>query len=115
MGRKIGFPTANLVPVLPNKLIPGNGVYIVQVEKDGDNRKYKGMMNIGNRPTFGYHGRSIEVHILEFGEEIYGSQLTITVFEKIREEIKFENAEALKLQLSNDLTITKDYAFESFS
>lgn len=112
MGRKIGFPTANLVPEEDDKLIPSDGVYIVWAQKEDDSQQYKGMMNIGMRPTFGIHSRSIEVHILNFKEEIYGCKLKITVLQKIRDEIRFENAEGLIQQLTKDLETTKAYTDE---
>lgn len=68
LGRTIGYPTANLSIAHPEKLIPGNGVYAVQVAIEGDGRKMNGMMNIGIRPTVGGTHRVIEVNIFDFDE-----------------------------------------------
>lgn len=100
VGRKIGFPTANIQPST-EKLIPSNGVYAVRVSVKG--REYKGMLNIGNRPTIGNGpARSIEVHIFDFNESIYNETLTFTFTEHIRNEHKFENLESLIEQLKKD-------------
>lgn len=101
VGRKIGFPTANLEILDPEKLVPGLGVYAVNVELDG--KDYPGMMNIGYRPTLenGQH-TSIEVHILDFDQDIYHEKIKITFIQKIREERKFENIDALIQQLHKD-------------
>lgn len=101
VGRKIGFPTANLKAVDPNKLIPGIGVYAVDVTYK--NNTYRGMMNIGNRPTFDQDGnRSIEVHILDFDEDIYHQELHIRFVAKIRDERKFSSIDELINQLNID-------------
>jgi riboflavin kinase/FMN adenylyltransferase len=107
MGRKIGFPTANVAPDQSSKLIPGDGVYMVWVQLEYSQKKYKGMLNIGHRPTFGSYKRSIEVHILDFSDDIYEKRVTISFIKKIRNEIKFESAEALKEQLDKDLILTE--------
>ena len=102
LGRKIGFPTANLVVAEEEKLIPANGVYAVDVSIDGDEKHYKGMMNIGVRPTVDGTKRVTEVNIFDFDEEIYGSRVTVTVLKRIRDEIKFDGVDALKAQLAKD-------------
>jgi riboflavin kinase/FMN adenylyltransferase len=101
MGRTIGFPTANLSIEDDWKLIPCNGVYAVSgllKEKES----FKGMMNIGNRPTFDGKERNIEVHIFEFDKEIYNEKLTVNIVQKIRDEIKFTNINELQAQLKTD-------------
>ena len=101
MGRKLGFPTANIKPYEPLKLVPANGVYAVEVEVLG--RKYLGMCNIGFRPTVSAGGgRTIETHILGFDEDIYGLDLKVSFVERIRGEVKFPSVEALKGQLRLD-------------
>ncbi len=102
LGRSIGFPTANLQPPTEYKLIPGNGVYAVQVHFD--ERIYHGMANIGTRPTVaqGLRDRVIEVHLFGFSNDLYGKHLRLTFHGRIRDEIKFENVEALKAQLEKD-------------
>ena len=100
-GELIGFPTANLIPVAANKVIPGNGVYAVKVEIE--NKEYNGMMNIGVRPTINNDGkRTIEVNILDFSDNIYDSTITIYFVNKLREEKKFNSKEDLIEQIKID-------------
>ena len=100
MGRTIGFPTANLRLYEPLKLVPGRGVYVVEAEVLGN--KYRGMTDIGTRPTVGGTFPTIETHILDFDEDIYGLPLTITFLRRLRDEIHFPSLEALKAQLELD-------------
>ncbi len=100
LGRKLGYPTANIQVQDRYKLIPGNGVYVVKVTYR--NKHYKGMLNIGTNPTVNGVNRSIEVHILDFNQDIYGEQLKLSLIERIRSEEKFENIEKLKAQLGKD-------------
>ena len=101
LGRKMGFPTANLQLYEPLKLIPGNGVYHVEVEVLGEH--FHGMCNIGVRPTVGTGGaKTIETNIFDFDEDIYGLDLHLTFLEKIRDERRFDSIEALSAQLARD-------------
>ena len=102
LGRKIQFPTANVEASDPDKIIPGYGVYAVKVKVQ--NRSFNGMLNIGSRPTINQNAdhRSIEVHILEFDQDIYGESIEIRFFGKLREEQKFGSLDALKEQLLSD-------------
>ena len=101
LGRTIGFPTANIQLYEPLKLVPGNGVYSVEVETVG--RKLRGMCNIGVRPTVGSgNQRTIEVNIFDFDEDIYGLDLKVTFLRKIRDERKFDSLSDLRLQLVKD-------------
>ena len=103
LGRTIGYPTANIQIENPNKLIPGNGVYVVNVilaEEDGV--MMEGMMNIGVRPTIGGSKRMIEVNIFEFDRDIYGKTLQVIVLHQLRLERKFDGLEQLKEQLAMD-------------
>lgn len=101
LGRKIGFPTANLNPVFSDLILPANGVYMVKVKIEDE--EWPGMMNIGVKPTIDNENlRSLEVHILDFKEDIYGKTIHITFLDKIREEQKFENVAALIEQLKKD-------------
>lgn len=101
LGRTIGFPTANIQLYEPLKLVPGNGVYSVEVETVG--RKLRGMCNIGVRPTVGSgNQRTIEVNIFDFDEDIYGLDLKVTFLRKIRDERKFGSLSDLRLQLVKD-------------
>ena len=101
LGRTIGFPTANMQLYEPLKLVPGNGVYFVKVhtlEKD-----YFGMCNIGCRPTVGTgNARTIETHIFDFDEDIYGLDLEVTFISRIREEVRFGSLDELRVQLEKD-------------
>lgn len=104
-GRTIGFPTANLKPDDPAKLLPADGVYAVQVslsEADGDAYTKTGMMNIGLRPTVDGTRHLAEVNLFDFNADIYGRVLTVRVVARIREERRFSGLEALQSQLSAD-------------
>ena len=107
LGRTIGFPTANILISEKYKLIPKNGVYIVTAIVN--NQTIFGMMNIGIKPTLGDNVPTIEVHLLDFSENIYGQEIQINVIERLRDEQKFESFEALKSQLEIDKTNTLDY------
>ena len=100
LGRTIGFPTANMKLYEPLKLVPGRGVYVVEAEVLG--QKYRGMTNIGLRPTVGGTTTTIETHILDFDEDIYGLPLRITFLKRLRDEVHFPSLEELKAQLEKD-------------
>lgn len=100
LGRTIGFPTANMRLYEPLKLVPGRGVYAVDVEVLG--KRYRGMTNIGTKPTVGGTSVTIETHILDFDEDIYGLPLTVTFLRRIRDEVHFPSLEALREQLEKD-------------
>jgi riboflavin kinase/FMN adenylyltransferase len=101
IGRTIGFPTANLKLYNPLKLVPENGVYSVYVEVNG--KTYMGICNIGVRPTVGDNNeKTIETHILDFDEDIYGLDMKIEFAGRMREESKFDSLERLKEQLCID-------------
>ena len=101
MGRTIGFPTANLKITEPYKVIPSAGIYATRVYFNDS--VYNGMAYLGNRPTVVDKGEQrIEIHILDFAEDIYGKNLKIEFVEHIRENIKFDSIEKLKLQLQQD-------------
>jgi riboflavin kinase/FMN adenylyltransferase len=104
LGRTLGFPTANLSMLDSDKLIPASGVYAVHVllQKGGQKREYKGMMNIGYRPTVNGKERRIEVHIFKFDEDIYNEILVVSLVAHTRKELKFAGLEALKTQLHKD-------------
>jgi riboflavin kinase/FMN adenylyltransferase len=100
LGRTIGFPTANMRLYEPLKLIPARGVYAVEAEVLGGT--YRAMTNIGTRPTVGGTYMTVETHILDFDEDIYGLPLKITFLRRIRDEIRFPSLDALKEQLAKD-------------
>ena len=102
LGRKLGFPTANIEASDKHKIIPGYGVYAVNVEIEGE--EYKGMLNIGTRPTFNKNAdnRSIEINIFDFRKDIYKKEITLKFVGKIRNEQKFNGIEMLVEQLKKD-------------
>ena len=101
LGRTIGFPTANMQLYEPLKLVPADGVYAVEAEVLGG--KYKGVCNIGVRPTVGMgNARTIETHILGFGQDIYGLDIRVRFLARLRDERKFDSLEDLRLQLARD-------------
>lgn len=127
LGRKLGYPTANLQILDEEKIIPGNGIYAIYIEirnmrSEGENSekkndlqssginlqltthysRYKGMMSIGFRPTVGGTKKVVEVNIFDFNEEIYGQPLKVFVKKYLREEIKFNNLEDLAEQIGKD-------------
>lgn len=102
LGRTIGYPTANIAPGDDNKLIPGNGVYAVEISRPEQGARLQGMMNIGVRPTVDGTKRVIEVNIFDFDETIYGETLTVHVHQRLRSEVKFSGLDALKAQLAAD-------------
>ena len=101
VGRKIGFPTANLKVDYPEKLIPSEGVYAVYVHIEG--KRWAGMLNIGHRPTMN-NGKdlSIEVNILHFSDNIYHKKMCIEFVQYLRPEEKFDNIESLICQMHKD-------------
>jgi riboflavin kinase/FMN adenylyltransferase len=105
LGRTIGFPTANIQVQKKYKLIPKNGVYATQVFLR--NKQYGGIMNIGNRPTVEGLGRTQEVHIFEFSDDIYGETIKVEILEFIREETKFDNIGDLIKQIELDCQSAK--------
>lgn len=109
LGRTIGFPTANIEVNTDIKLIPGIGVYAVEVLVDG--QVYRGMLNIGIRPTVvSTDVVNLEVHILDFHRDIYDKSITVRFIERVRDEQKFESVDALKEQLKNDEKVVRTSA-----
>ena len=100
IGRDIGFPTANIEVADEFKLIAAVGVYACRVEYMG--KIYKGMSNIGYRPTIDHGKLTIEVNIFDFDQQIYGEEITIYFVDRMRDEQKFKDLDALKDQLVKD-------------
>lgn len=101
LGRTIGFPTANIKPSFPLKAVPGNGVYAVDVTVGG--KRYKGMTNIGTRPTVGDNLEMvIETNIFDFDEDIYGMEISVEFIARVRSEKKFASMDELAQQLKID-------------
>ena len=107
LGRTIGYPTANLHISSEEKLIPSNGVYAVTIHLPDQEQLYKGMMNIGLRPTVDGKKRVIEVNIFDFDADIYGQLLQIHVHHYLRGEVKFNGLDGLKEQLLKDKAAAK--------
>ncbi|HFS67975.1 MAG TPA: bifunctional riboflavin kinase/FAD synthetase [Flavobacteriia bacterium] len=100
LGKKWHYPTINLAISENYKLIPKSGVYIVKSTiKD---KNYYGIMNIGNRPTVNGKHQTIEVHLLDFNQDIYGEKIQVAVLKRIRDEKKFPSVEALIAQIKLD-------------
>lgn len=102
IGTKLGYPTANLVLVDDCQLIPAAGVYAVKIRMENSVEWKHGMMNIGMRPTFDGQSQTLEVNVFRLKENLYGQQLQVAFFERLRGEQRFDNIEALKAQLQQD-------------
>ena len=102
VGTGIGFPTANVKVDDDLKLIPDNGVYAVKVHVAGCDEEKDAMLNIGMRPTFDGKAMTIEAHIFNFSGDIYGKQIAVSFFDKIRDERKFRSSAELAVQLEAD-------------
>jgi riboflavin kinase/FMN adenylyltransferase len=98
-GIRLGFPTANIAP--DKELVPARGVYAVRVLREG--KSHDGVVNIGFNPTFADKKRSVEVHIFDFHEDIYGESIEILFIERIRDEVRFESPEKLIAQIDRDI------------
>jgi len=109
IGRTIGYPTANIEIKEKYKLIPADGVYIVEVEYK--NETYGGMLSIGNNPTLNGTQTTIEVNIFNFNKEIYNEGLTVRFVKYMRGQIKYSNLEGLIAQLKNDEIEAKAFYF----
>ena len=105
-GKKLGFPTANLL-VPEEKLLPPPGVYGVRVSLDKD--RFFGAMNIGRNPTFEDKEISVEVHLFDFSGDLYGKTLKVEVLRFVREERKFISPQDLALQIKKDCECLKNY------
>jgi len=113
LGRTLGYPTANLEPESPDKLIPADGVYAVEAQllpPDGNHLtptlfegpRLKGMMGIGIRPTINGTQRTIEVNLFDFDQDIYGREMRVFVIKYLRPELKFNSLDELKAALAQD-------------
>jgi riboflavin kinase/FMN adenylyltransferase len=102
LGRQMGFPTANIHPNNPYKLIPMNGVYAIRMELKG--KLYNGMLNIGFRPTIDSSSavKTIEAHLFDVSGDFYDEPVVIHFVKRVRDEMKFSGLEALKQQLEKD-------------
>lgn len=110
LGRTLGFPTANINVDSNDKLIPKNGVYAVNVYIR--NKEKLGIMNIGTRPTVNGQGRSLEVYIFDFNEDIYGEKIKVEFLYFIRDEKKFDSVDSLVEQINKDCEFVKNKTIE---
>lgn len=102
-GRTIGFPTANLARI--ETLLPGDGVYggVARIEE----RVFAAAINIGPNPTFGEMSRKVEVHLIDFSGDLYGRWLDVELFQRIRENRRFENKDQLVEQIAQDVAVAR--------
>ena len=105
IGRVLGFPTANLAPVDVEQIIPLDGVYETDVTVDG--KRFKGVMNIGVKPTVSGKERTFEVHIIGFEGDIYEKDITVQFVRRLRGEQSFKNVNALRFQIEVDVARVK--------
>lgn len=99
-GRLLGFPTINIAPPPPRKLLPPEGVYVVRVQTPSG--PFGGMMNLGPRPTFGESERALEVHLFDSATDLYGAFVTVQFVARLRDTVRFPDADALRRQLRLD-------------
>ena len=105
LGRKLGFPTANLA-VHPNKVLPP-GVFAVEAQ--GAFGRYKGVANVGTRPTVNGSERRLEVHLLGFAGDLYGEEMRLVFLKRLREERRFASLEELQAQIAKDVASARAY------
>ncbi len=99
LGRKLGFPTSNLV-IDEDMVTPPNGVYITNCVYNG--RRYPSVTNVGVKPTIGMYKKNVETHIFDFDKELYGKMITVEFLKKTRDEVKFDDYQELSDQIVRD-------------
>ena len=108
LGGRLGFPTANLEPSSPEKLLPRSGVYIVRAQVGGES--LEAIMNVGRRPTVSRQMHiSMEVHIFAFSGDLYGMHMRVEMLERLRDEIRFDSTEQLTAQIQSDVAVAKEF------
>ena len=106
LGRKLGFPTSNLV--IDNSMVtPPNGVYITYCDYNGV--QYPSVTNVGNKPTIGKYDKNVETHIFNFDKELYGKKIVVEFLKKTRDEVKFDDVQELSDQIVRDCREAKEY------
>ena len=106
LGKQFGFPTANIA-LFQDMVIPSPGVYITKsILRE---RIYQSITSVGVNPTLGDNPTTIETHIINYDEDIYGSQLEVYFYQKIRDEMRFNSIEELIAQVNKDILITKKF------
>jgi riboflavin kinase/FMN adenylyltransferase len=107
-GRKLGFPTANLLS--DAELLPARGVYVTQVWRQGHLKGNLSVTNIGVNPTFGSRQQSMETHILDLDENLKGCHLALAFLKRIRPEVSFPSPEELIAQIGRDISTAREWA-----
>ena len=105
IGRLLGFPTANIAPICKEQILPLDGVYETDVTVDGE--IFKGVMNIGVKPTVSGKERTLEVHVIGFDGDLYDKSITVQFVRRLRGEQSFENVNALRFQIEVDVARVK--------
>ena len=103
MGRRLGWPTANL-RLHDEKCLPSLGIYAVWVRIDGGEDRLPGAMSVGVRPTFGGQAVTLEVHLIDWQGDLYGREVEVQFVEWLRAELKFDGPEALVAAIGEDVT-----------
>lgn len=105
LGRKLGYPTANVSDIGENKMLPKNGVYVVRVDlsEKRNIKTHYGVVNIGIKPTIGKFEKNIEVFLLDYCGDLYDRLINIRFQARLRDEIRFANLEELKRQIAIDV------------
>lgn len=109
-GTRMGYPTVNL-NLSEDMALPANGVYVTQINVDGT--RYKGVTNVGNKPTVGEFGKNAETHIFDFSGDLYGKTILVEFVHFLRPEYKFETITDLEKQISKDCENAKAYYLET--
>ena len=106
LGRKLGFPTSNLI--IDNSMVtPPNGVYVTFCVYNG--KRYPSVTNVGVKPTIGHYGKNVETHIFDFDKILYGKNITVEFLKMLRNEIKFDSVEELSEQIISDCCEAKEF------
>ena len=108
LGKSLGFPTSNLV-IDESMVSPPNGVYITYCTYNGT--RYPSITNVGVKPTVGAFEKNVETHIFDFDRELYGKKIMVEFLLKMREEVKFDSLDELKVQIVKDCEAARDYHF----
>ena len=106
LGRKLGFPTSNLV-IDQDMVTPPNGVYITYCTYNGV--RYPSVTNVGNKPTIGSYNKNVETHIFNFDKQLYGKHITVEFLKKTRDEVKFDSVRDLSEQIVRDCREAKAF------
>lgn len=106
LGRKLGFPTSNLV-IDPAMVTPPNGVYVTYCTYNGV--RYPSVTNVGIKPTIGHYHKNVETHIFNFDKELYGKKIIVEFLKKTRDEVKFDSIDELSEQIVRDCREAREF------